>query len=949
VVPAAKLRLPALHAVARERLLALVPRLWDHRLTLLVAPAGSGKTTLLAQLAAAAGVPTAWYSVDSSDVEQSVFLRGLEAAATASWPGTVGGWVSVKDGARAVEAITSERVLLAVDDFHLLGGTEAEPMLERLLAHAPPRLAVVIASRTRPGLNLPRLAVAGQMLELGPDDLRFRAWEVERLFRDHYGEPLPPEDLAELARRTEGWAAGLQLFHLATAGKPLRDRRTALAKLRTRWDAASEYLARNALEDLPDELREFLVDTCVLGRLSGAICDEFLDRAGSAAILAELERRQIFTSSVGGSGEYRYHEILRTQLEALLADRMGEPEARTLHRRAGRLLERAGAMPEALRAYAHGEDSKAVRRLLGRRTDEALDGDGFWLDALPEALVRDDPWLLLAAARRDRAAGRFRSAMETFRRAEERFGSARPAESCRRERIQLASWLDPASAQHPHDWLEVLRRAVSREPDAATQATPEIVGVEARLVRGIAALLSGRPLDAQQFLAGVREDAQATPGLVAAARVGSAAASLLIGSPQGRVEAELAVEDSERAGLLWLARISRTALGLVAEPECQAAAEVALVESECSGDPWGEALGALLCGLGALNAPGRAQLHLERAAAGFHSLGAAVLEAWAQAALSLALASLKAPAAKRAAQKAAAYARTVGATGALAFAYAALAKSDAGALGTHTRLLREALDETGLVLAAIEGPCDPILPGKPGRSVAVTCFGHFSLTVDGRELDLTAVKPRARQALKLLALNAGASVHREVLMEALWPNGDPRSAGRNLQVAVSAVRGVLGTDSGGPTIVRDGDCYRLALPPDSAVDLLGFDRALEAARTARRERDLDRCGEALRRAVDMHVSDLLAEEGPAEWIVYERERRRSEASQAAQDLGEVLLEQGRPVAAARACERGLRIDRHNDELWRLCIHAFERAGQAAAAAEAGRRYKRTLAELELRG
>ena len=93
----------------------------------------------------------------------------------------------------------------------------------------PAWLAIVVGSRLAPSINLCRLRVAGDLVEIGPDDLRFRAWEVERLFREHYGEPVPPEELAVLARRTEGWAAGLQLFHLATRGKPADERRRILA------------------------------------------------------------------------------------------------------------------------------------------------------------------------------------------------------------------------------------------------------------------------------------------------------------------------------------------------------------------------------------------------------------------------------------------------------------------------------------------------------------------------------------------------------------------------------------------------------------------------------------------------------------------------------------------------------------------------------------------------
>ncbi len=86
-----------------------------------------------------------------------------------------------------------------------------------------------------------------------------------------------------LARRTEGWAAGLQLFHLATRGKSAEERRRILSGVGTSSRLVREYLARNVLLDLPEELRTFLVETCVLGRLTGDLCDRLLDRHGSGA------------------------------------------------------------------------------------------------------------------------------------------------------------------------------------------------------------------------------------------------------------------------------------------------------------------------------------------------------------------------------------------------------------------------------------------------------------------------------------------------------------------------------------------------------------------------------------------------------------------------------------------------------------------------------------------
>src|SRR4030095_4388344 len=118
--------------------------------------------------------------------------------------------------------------------------------------------------------------------EVGPDALAFRWWEVERLFADVYGEPLPPADLARLARGLEGWAAGLQLFHLATRGKHTSERRRAVAALPARSKLIREYLSGNVLDELPDEQRGFLIDTSVLGRLTPALCNSL--RGGHDAI-----------------------------------------------------------------------------------------------------------------------------------------------------------------------------------------------------------------------------------------------------------------------------------------------------------------------------------------------------------------------------------------------------------------------------------------------------------------------------------------------------------------------------------------------------------------------------------------------------------------------------------------------------------------------------------------
>src|SRR5262245_5433768 len=539
--------------------------LWEQRLVLVVAPAGSGKTTLAAQIAAAADTPVAWCSAERSYGEEAAFLERLERAFALAVPELPSGWTTIKEAAAALEELEhlGRPALLVVDDFHVLQNTPAEDTLERLVEYAPAELAVLVASRTRPRFNLSRLRVSGALLELGPDDLRFRSWEVERLFDEHYGDPLPPEELALLAQRTEGWAAGLQLFHLATRGKPPGERRATLAALRSRWRAAREYLADNVLHDLPPVLREFLIRTSVLTVLSGALCDALLERKGSDELLEELERRQIFTTVLDDEGRYRYHEVLRAQLEAIFVDSVGDEEAKAHFRKAGELLEADGALPDALRAYSRAEDSDAVARLLGKSGEELVDGRVAWIDLLPTSLVDDDPWLLLARARHERAAGRLERAITAYGEAERSFGRAAAAELCRRERLALAAWVEPAFVPSSDEWLGLLRAATIRDPVAARRRSARIEGPGARLAGGLAALLAGQLEDSLALLGAAEQDPEATPTVAAAAHLGSSVAMLLSGDDvKGAVEADLAAEEAERIGLSWLARAGRAALAL---------------------------------------------------------------------------------------------------------------------------------------------------------------------------------------------------------------------------------------------------------------------------------------------------------------------------------------------------------------------------------------------------
>jgi DNA-binding SARP family transcriptional activator len=957
----------------------MLETIWHARLGVVVAPAGSGKTTVLSGFAASAGVPVAWYRAETWDTDERAMLRHLEASLAAALPGLRGAWDSVEDAAAALETWTGGRALLVVDDAHTLEATPAEQALGRLVEYAPTWLAIAIGSRVTPGFNLTRLRVSGDLLEIGPDELRFRAWEVERLFRDFYRDPVPPADLAVLARRTEGWAAGLQLFHLATRGKSADERRRILTGAGTRSRLVREYLTWNVMADLPDELREFLVETCVLGRLDGALCDRLLERRGSGALLDELFRRQIFTVEIeGADGSYRYHEVLRSHLARLLVERVGEDAARERYGRAAALLEEAGASAEALGAYCRAEDWAAVRRLLGGAGERLAGSPSTWLESLPAAVVRHEPWLELAAARRARAEGRWADAVDGYGRAEAGFGPSAIALVCHRERLAVRAWLDPV-APAPADWTRVLRAGLVREPLVAAREVARDPDVPATLCRGLLLLAGGEVAAARRELVEAGDDPTLDPVLGSAARLAGGVAAVLAGDPVGAAEIDDAVEAADRAGASWLARLARAASRLDA-PE-RAVGDADMAAAFPPDDPWGTALAALARAWSpdpdadATAAAERRADAAAGAAAAFRRLGSGVLEAWARTLHGLGGTESGGPDAREAAVAAESFARATGVSGARLVAYRAMALADparsaefeqlADAVSRDTGLRRPpAAGEAGRPAPASTpirqtagsarrddvGPPAPLFAPAPSvlhGVLRIRTLGGFGIEVGGVPVALDRIKPRPRALLRLLASTGGQPVHREVIAEALWPEADGPAGGRGLHVAISNLRGFLGEalgPEGARMIARDGEAYRLAVPPE-VLDVGCFERAAADGRAARA------IGEspvaAFERALEAYGGDLLPEDGPAEWVVERRERLRAEVVEVARGLAEAALLADDPATAIRACRIGLGHDRYHDPLWRLLIEARDRAGDVGAASRDRREYQGMLAALGL--
>ncbi|MDF2254727.1 AfsR/SARP family transcriptional regulator [Streptantibioticus ferralitis] len=232
--------------------------------------------------------------------------------------------------------------------------------------------------------------------------------------------------------------------------------------------------------------------------------------------------------------------------------------------------------------------------------------------------------------------------------------------------------------------------------------------------------------------------------------------------------------------------------------------------------------------------------------------------------------------------------------------------------------------------------------------VSTWCFGGFRMAVGDRLIDWTKVRPRARAALRLLAVRAGQPVHRETLIEALWPDTPAESATANLQVAISSLRSLLEPDRERRKprlVVRDGDAYLLNLPADAYLDTLAFQTSLAYARRARSAGDTAMTLQGLRNALAVYRGELLPEDGPAEWLQQDREMYRYQAAKAAAELAATELEVGNPQEAVTAAEMCLAVDPCHDQGWHLLIKAYGRIGAPAAAERARRRYTDMLASL----
>jgi LuxR family transcriptional regulator, maltose regulon positive regulatory protein len=410
---ATKLSLPRTRSdrLARSRLLQRLEEGMGQALVLVCTPAGFGKTTLLADWAADATLPVAWLSLGPDDNDPARFWRYVIAALDRVLggldehivpllsPGNVTSTQGVVTTLINRLEAQPDELALVLDDYHLIEEPAIHDSLAFLLSHLPPRLHLAIASRSDPPLPLARLRASGQLAELRAADLRFTPEEAAAFLHEVWKLELPPEAVVALEARTEGWAVGLQLAALSLRERP--DPEAFLDAFTGTHRYVLDYLSEEVLGRLPDRVRSFLLETSILERLSGPLCDAVTGNGDGQDMLEELERANLFLVPLDEERRWwRLHHLFADLLRARLLQTQPDlvPE---LHRRAAGWCDQHGLIDEAIR-HATAAGDTAWTRLVEEHMGEILRrGENVivrWLALLPDDAVQSRPGLCLAKA-----------------------------------------------------------------------------------------------------------------------------------------------------------------------------------------------------------------------------------------------------------------------------------------------------------------------------------------------------------------------------------------------------------------------------------------------------------------------------------------------------------------------------------------------------------------------
>jgi LuxR family maltose regulon positive regulatory protein len=482
VVPARRVQRPQLLRLLNGGLAA------GHPLTLVSAPAGFGKTLCVSEWASTLAAPVAWLSLEAEDDEPGRFFTYVIAALqqlNADLGREIGrvlrsGQLPPADIIQA-ELLNDllawdQRGVLLLDDFHVIQDRFILQVLEKLIANLPPAVQIVLLTREDPPLPLARLRANNQLTEVRASDLRFTDREAAQFLNEVLGLALSPIDIAALAERTEGWIVGLQL-----AGFSLRDRANPsgfIAALSGQQRFILSYLTEEVLQRQPLEIQQFLLQTSILDKLNGEVCDAVTGRADGAQLLDRVLKANLFLIALDDEQRwYRYHhlfvDLLRDQQRAQHLDQA------ELHRRASRWYAQANMPHEAIHhALAAADYAWAVQLIEHHATDMLMQWYGKtvedWLRALPPEWSRHSPRTNLAFAWMHVLHGHFEPALLYVTRLQEIFATTQSEEAAlQAEWLALQATLINAQGK-PLESLALAEQALQIVPEHEARVRSQI-------------------------------------------------------------------------------------------------------------------------------------------------------------------------------------------------------------------------------------------------------------------------------------------------------------------------------------------------------------------------------------------------------------------------------------------------------------------------------------------
>lgn len=403
----------------RPRLLAWLTENANCRAIVVAADAGYGKTTLLWQWEREVEFPIYWYKLDRNDRDWSLHISYLIEAISQRHSGfghrahsmlqQLGGPGSSRPGVAAYllaemyERLT-EPCTFIIDDWQAVSSvTEVRGLWNQILRDAPPTCRFIFLSRARPQLQFARFKTHGGYAGIQTDALRFTDREIDHLFRDIYNDPLDPTELVELERRTEGWAASLQLVEVSLRERKTPDERRAFINSITATTDSDlfAFLAEEVLDQQSERVRNFLLSTSILQQINAELAERLAGVQDGAGILSDLEQRGLFTNRLDAAeARYRYHGLFRDFLERRLIAERSDGEVTGLHIHAASYFETHEQWPQAIHHYLKAGLTPQAARLIARYGEDVVSEGRLglvdeWLQQLPAKAIRDNARLSL--------------------------------------------------------------------------------------------------------------------------------------------------------------------------------------------------------------------------------------------------------------------------------------------------------------------------------------------------------------------------------------------------------------------------------------------------------------------------------------------------------------------------------------------------------------------------